>query len=120
MGPELSFVCMSMQRYFDFKLNGHITGVQKNQLSLNGPWSVGRNLQNLKFFLKDQQIKLIRKTIKTVESELSSRHFLRIHKSYIVNINCVKSIEGNQVKLEDLYLPIGKSYSVNVKKSLGG
>ena len=74
----------------------------------------------LKFFLKDQQIKLIRKTIKTVESELSSRHFLRIHKSYIVNINHVKSIEGNQVKLDDLYLPIGKSYSVNVKKTLAG
>lgn len=74
----------------------------------------------LKFFLKDQQIKLIRKTIKTVESELSPRHFLRIHKSYIVNIKHVKSIEGNQVKLDDLYLPIGKSYSVNVKKTLTG
>ena len=74
----------------------------------------------LKFFLKDQQIKLVRKTIKTVESELSSQHFLRIHKSYIVNINHVRSIEGNQIKLDDLQLPIGKSYSVNVKKTLMG
>lgn len=74
----------------------------------------------LKFFLKDQQVKIVRKTIKVVESELSSRHFLRVHKSYIVNINHVKSIEGNQIKLDEMQLPIGKSYSVNVKKTISG
>lgn len=74
----------------------------------------------LKFFLRDQKIKIVRKTIKVLESELSSKHFLRIHKSYIVNINHVKAIEGNQVKFEDQKLPIGKSYVVNVKKTLTG
>lgn len=74
----------------------------------------------LKFFLMDQNIKVVRKTIKTVESELSSHHFLRIHKSYIVNINHVKAIEGNQIKFEDQKLPIGKSYQVNVKKRISG
>lgn len=74
----------------------------------------------LKFFLRDQQIKIVRKTIKHVEAELSSRQFLRIHKSYIVNIKYVKSIEGNQIKFDDLQLPIGKSYLVNVKKTITG
>ncbi len=72
----------------------------------------------LKFFLKDQNIKIARKTIKAVESELPPNQFLRIHKSYIVNINHVKAITGNQIKLDDLLLPIGKSYLVNVKKTL--
>ncbi len=74
----------------------------------------------LKFFLRDQKLKIVRKTIKMVESELPPKQFLRIHKSYIVNINHVKSIEGNQVKLEDQQLPIGKSYLVNVKKTITG
>ena len=74
----------------------------------------------LKFFLRDGNIKIVRKTIKDVESELPSNQFLRIHKSYIVNINHVKSIEGSQIKLEDLQLPIGKSYLVNVKKTITG
>jgi len=74
----------------------------------------------LKFHLKDGNIKIVRKTIKTVESELSSSHFLRIHKSYIVNINHVKAIEGNRIKLDDQYLPIGKSYLINVKKTITG
>jgi len=74
----------------------------------------------LKFYLSDNSIKIVRKTIKTVESELPSNQFLRIHKSYIVNINQVKAIEGNQIKLGDQYLPIGKSYLVNVKKTITG
>lgn len=72
----------------------------------------------LKFFLKDKNIKIVRKTIKMAETELSTQHFLRIHKSYIVNINRIKAIEGNHIKLEDQRLPIGKSYLVNVKKAM--
>ncbi|WP_299523265.1 LytTR family DNA-binding domain-containing protein [Winogradskyella sp.] len=38
-------------------------------------------------------------------------HFLRIHKSYIINFNHVELIEGNQIILQDdIKLPIGKSY----------
>ncbi len=74
----------------------------------------------LKFFLKDDSVKIIRKTIKEVETELPALQFLRVHKSYIVNVNYVASIEGNQIKLHDQYIPIGKSYSVSVKKSIGG
>lgn len=74
----------------------------------------------LKFFLKNQEVKIVRKTIKMVEAELPSKQFLRIHKSYIVNINHILSIEGNQLKLDDIRLPIGKSYQVNVKKTIVG
>lgn len=74
----------------------------------------------LKFFVEDQSVKIVRKTIKALETELSAKHFLRIHKSYIVNINHVKAIEGNQIKFDDQHLPIGKSYLVNVKKAIAG
>jgi len=74
----------------------------------------------LKFFLLNQDIKIIRKTIKTVESELPAERFLRIHKSYIININKIVAIEGNQIKFSDQKLPIGKSYQVNVKKTITG
>ena len=74
----------------------------------------------LKFYLRDKNIKIVRKTIKVLESELPSSQFLRIHKSYIVNIKHVKAIEGNQIKFGDQYLPIGKSYLVSVKKTIVG
>lgn len=74
----------------------------------------------LKFFLRDNDIKIVRKTIKMIDSELPSDQFLRIHKSYIVNINQIRSIDGNQVKYDDLQLPIGKSYQMIVKKKISG
>lgn len=74
----------------------------------------------LKFFLSDKTVKIVRKTIKVVEAELSPKHFLRVHKSYIVNINHIIAIEGNQIKFDDKNLPIGKSYLVNVKKTITG
>lgn len=37
--------------------------------------------------------------------------FLRVHKSYVINFNQLKLIDGNQVLLQnDVKLPIGKSY----------
>lgn len=37
--------------------------------------------------------------------------FLRIHKSYIINFNYLKLLDGNQLLLQnDIKLPIGKSY----------
>jgi len=74
----------------------------------------------LKFFLKEQGVKIVRKTIKLIETELPQDQFLRIHKSYIININYIASIEGSQIRIDDLKLPIGKSYLVNVKKTIVG
>ncbi|MEM8523483.1 MAG: LytTR family DNA-binding domain-containing protein [Bacteroidota bacterium] len=74
----------------------------------------------LKFFLSDQKVQIVRKTIKMAEAELPIQNFLRIHKSYIVNINYIKAMEGNHIKLKDQRLPIGKSYLVSVKKVIIG
>ncbi len=47
--------------------------------------------------------------------ELLPNQFLRIHKSYILNFDQLKSVEGNQIMLLDgNMLPIGKSYRSHV------
>ena len=98
--------------------------IKDNKIIYRIPYTEINHIQSwgnyLKIFLTNQSIKIVRKTIKTVEAELPGNHFLRIHKSYIVNINHVKSIEGNQIKLVDHQLPIGKSYLVSVKKMITG
>jgi DNA-binding LytR/AlgR family response regulator len=35
-------------------------------------------------------------------------HFVRIHRSYLVNINKVDSIEGNMLRIKEHQLPISK------------
>lgn len=45
------------------------------------------------------------------EEHLSNRHFMRIHKSYIINTNKITRISGNQVYLENnKIIPIGRAY----------
>jgi len=57
-------------------------------------------------------------TMKSIEKQLPSSKFKRVHRSYIVNVAFLKQIEDNSVILEygDLSktVPIGKSYRDNL------
>ena len=53
--------------------------------------------------------------IKDLVRRLPENHFLRVHKSYIVNIKRISAIEGNQVILKDFQehkhtIPLGATY----------
>lgn len=49
-------------------------------------------------------------TMKEIELGLTPDFFIRIHKSYIVNINKITLLEGNKLMLEKVVLPIGSSF----------
>lgn len=57
-------------------------------------------------------------SLKKVEEKLLVFGFIRIHKSFIVAKNRVKSLEGNQLDIGVKKLPIGGSYKNDVKASL--
>ena len=48
------------------------------------------------------------------EDKLPKHHFLRIHRSYIVAIKKVSTIEGNRVKILNKAIPIGSVYKHNL------
>ncbi|MGU3376683.1 LytR/AlgR family response regulator transcription factor [Chryseobacterium sp. M5A1_1a] len=56
-------------------------------------------------------------TLKSMENQLSER-FVRIHKSFIVNLDKVKSIGAKKVILPELEIPIGDSYRANFLEKL--
>ncbi|MEA1872892.1 MAG: LytTR family DNA-binding domain-containing protein [Bacteroidota bacterium] len=57
---------------------------------------------------------LIHFTMKAIENELPNDRFIRVHRSYFVNVDHIEKISGNRismkVKNEIIYIPIGKSY----------
>ena len=57
-------------------------------------------------------------TMKFFESNLPSADFIRIHKSYIVNVDAIKSISGNEVEIRNTKLPIGSIYKDNLLKRI--
>ncbi len=59
-------------------------------------------------------------SLRNLEAQLPSSAFLRVHKSYIINIDKITTFYGNQIQLKGLskYVPIGKSYKEAVNKRL--
>jgi two-component system, LytTR family, response regulator len=52
-------------------------------------------------------------TIKKMEELLPENDFPRVHKSFIVSLNLIDSIEGNQIEIDNQKLPIGQMYRQN-------
>lgn len=59
-------------------------------------------------------------TMKKLEVALPKEQFMRIHKSYIVAIDSIEMLEGNQVIIANNKLPIGASYREAVFKRIFG
>lgn len=49
-------------------------------------------------------------TFAELENLLPARKFCRVHKSYIVSIDKIISIERNRIKINDILIPISESY----------
>ncbi|MFK7799165.1 MAG: LytR/AlgR family response regulator transcription factor [Aureispira sp.] len=49
-------------------------------------------------------------TMKSLEIKLPQDLFMRIHRSYIVNLSNITVIEGNTVQINKKIIPIGKNY----------
>ena len=58
------------------------------------------------------------KSLTSLSEELPAERFLRIHKSYVIALNKVKSIEGNRVQIQSYNIPIGRNYSKEVKNKI--
>ncbi|KAF2328568.1 LytR/AlgR family response regulator transcription factor [Flavobacterium daemonense] len=58
------------------------------------------------------------KSLTSLSEELPTDRFLRIHKSYVIALNKVKSIEGNRIQIQSYTIPIGRNYSKDVKNKI--
>ena len=67
----------------------------------------------VKIFTRERMIVTLH-TMKFFEANLPSNEFARAHKSYIINLDSIKSIAGNEVELRQQKLPIGSSYKENL------
>ncbi|MEL6651673.1 MAG: LytTR family DNA-binding domain-containing protein [Bacteroidota bacterium] len=61
----------------------------------------------VKIYTQDDIILALQKT-SFMEQMLPPTHFKRTHRSYIINIDHIREIEGNQVMIDEYTLPISK------------
>ena len=57
--------------------------------------------------------------MKNMEEQLPQRNFLRIHKSYIINIDHINYVERGRIIINKVRLPVGETYKEAVREKLG-
>ena len=58
--------------------------------------------------------------MKKMEDTLPEKHFIRVHKSYIVALNKIDSIERSRIRIGDKIIPIGDTYRDDFFKIIDG
>lgn len=57
-------------------------------------------------------------TLKALESRLPSERFMRVHRSFIVNLETVKVIERGRIVFGEVRIPVTEQYAENFRKFL--
>ena len=71
----------------------------------------------VKIYLKNSNKPLIiRSSLKSIEEQLPSNKFIRIHKSYLISVESIIAIRKNSVFIKDKELPVGDTYREAVDK----
>jgi|ERR1700730_11545657 len=57
-------------------------------------------------------------TFKSMEESLPADQFIKVHKSYLISAAKIESIEGNQIKIGQHYIPISRTVKEEVMEKL--
>ncbi len=80
-------------------------------------------IQGLKDYLKihtqDKKPILTLMSFKEMLSKLPSDQFVRVHRSFVVNIGVIMSIQRSKIVIDDIRIPIGESFKEGFFQRLG-
>ena len=49
-------------------------------------------------------------SMKAMEAQLANKNFMRVHRSYIVNLNKISTIERSRIVFDKIYIPISEQH----------
>ncbi|MGR7814223.1 LytR/AlgR family response regulator transcription factor [Lacinutrix undariae] len=81
-------------------------------------------IQGLKDYLKIYDTKsnkaiITLSSFKDILSKLPENQFIRIHRSFVVNITHIRALQKTKVVIDDIRIPIGETYKADVLSRLG-
>ncbi|MDV7139488.1 LytTR family DNA-binding domain-containing protein [Maribacter sp. TH_r10] len=73
----------------------------------------------LRIHLQSEKPIMTLMSMKKMEEFLSSDHFMRVHRSYIVNLDKISTVERNRIVFDkNVYIPISEQYKSKFQKFL--
>ncbi len=100
--------------------NGGSSGLEKDYILLRADKKIHRIIVDEIFLLEaigdyvkvlfgDKHI-IVHETFQNLIAQLTGEKIVRVHKSYAVSLNNIESIEGNQINIGNIKIPIGQTY----------
>ncbi|GAB3231802.1 LytTR family transcriptional regulator [Algoriphagus aestuariicola] len=68
-------------------------------------------------YTEDEQV-IVKGSLKSAEQLLGMKKLVRVHKSYLVALDRIKTIEGNHIILGQHFIPIGRSFKKDLFQQL--
>lgn len=93
------------------------SGGQTHRIHLDEILYLEKDGNYLTFFLKDKKI-VIRENMSDVFDIVPKSEFIRVHKSYVISIKHLETIEAHQVTVGKVKVPLGPSYRENFLKAI--
>ncbi|MEM6719550.1 MAG: response regulator transcription factor [Bacteroidota bacterium] len=73
----------------------------------------------IKIHIKDSNKPVLTlSNFKVIQDKLPN-YFLRVHRSFLVNINYIRALQKTKIIIDDIRIPIGETYKSEVLKRLG-
>lgn len=71
---------------------------------------------DVKVILKDGKSIVAKYKISDLEIYLTTKGFLRIHRSFLINLKEVKALGNNEIVIDSFTIPVGRSFKENYEK----
>ncbi len=72
----------------------------------------------VKIFRTRDKVLVTKDRLSKLENEIDPHLFMRVHRSYIVSVNAIQYMEGNQVSINDTLIPVSATYQEHLKHRL--
>ncbi|MEJ7662561.1 MAG: LytTR family DNA-binding domain-containing protein [Hymenobacter sp.] len=53
---------------------------------------------------------IVYSTMRAIEEKFPAQRFVRVHRSFIINIDYVQALEDNSLLIKEKYIPVGQTY----------
>ncbi len=72
----------------------------------------------LTLYMKDGAKLIVHSTLTAMELRLPKPAFMKVHRSYIVNLSAIKDIENHSLLIQDIVIPVSRAYRHDLKVRL--
>ena len=94
------------------------SGPQLHKIKIGDILYLEKEGNYLKFHTRDKKI-LSRTNMKDIFEILDTKDFIRVHKSFVIAIAHIDTIETHQIRIGNIKIPVGRSYRQHLMRIAG-